>query len=199
MQLGLQKMKKVLFVCQRLKDYPILAVQAFRLSYSNWLAFQLAPTNPASALNTVCYHSSNGGCKLSATKRTRRFSFDILFHIMEFTASDKILKYNLDTYYVYNLWMKDGIKKVKRPFSRSWRPNFGFHLFLMSFHLEFSSFWVSRSFDLGVLRKSPVNIFNDYIFEISLFHWSKCTIECAIRLTLILKSARARGVLRERL
>ena len=38
-----------------------------------------------------------------------------------------------------------------------------------------------------------MNIFNDYIFEISLFHWSKCTIECAIRLTLISKSARARG------
>ena len=44
-------------------------------------------------------------------------------------------------------------------------------------------FWVSRSFDLGdlgVLEKSQVNIFNDYIFEISGFHWSKCTVECAI-------------------
>ena len=63
------------------------------------------------------------------------------------------------------------------------------------FIIEFSSFWVSRSFDLGdlgILEKSPVNIFNYYIFEISLFHWSKCTIECAIRLTLILKSAQAR-------
>ena len=59
------------------------------------------------------------------------------------------------------------------------------------------SFWISRSFDLGdlgVLEKSLVNIFNDYIFEISLFHWSKCTIKCAIRLTLISKSAQARGV-----
>ena len=37
-----------------------------------------------------------------------------------------------------------------------------------------------------------MNIFNDYIFEISLFHRSKCTIECAIRLTLISKSAQAR-------
>ena len=63
----------------------------------------------------------------------------------------------------------------------------------MDMHLL--KFWVSRSFDLGdlgVLEKSPVNIFNDYIFEISLFHWSKCTIECAICLTLILKSAQAR-------
>ena len=34
--------------------------------------------------------------------------------------------------------------------------------------------------------------FNDYIFEISLFHWSECTIEYAIRLTLISKSAQAR-------
>ena len=49
--------------------------------------------------------------------------------------------------------MKDGIKKVKGPFSRSWRPNFGFHLIFMSFHLEFSLFWVSRSFDLGDLRR----------------------------------------------
>ena len=39
-----------------------------------------------------------------------------------------------------------------------------------------------------------MNIFNDYIFEISLFHWSKCTIECAICLNLISKSAQARCV-----
>ena len=38
-----------------------------------------------------------------------------------------------------------------------------------SFHLEFSSFWISRSFDLGdlgVLRMGPVNVFKNYIFEI---------------------------------
>ena len=61
--------------------------------------------------------------------------------------------------------------------------------------IEFSSFWVSRSFDLGdlgVLEKSWGNIFNNYIFEISRFHWSKCTIECAIYSILILKSAQAR-------
>ena len=34
---------------------------------------------------------------------------------------------------------------------RSLRPNFGFHLVLTSFHLEFSSFWISRLFDLGDL------------------------------------------------
>ena len=37
-----------------------------------------------------------------------------------------------------------------------------------------------------------MNIFNDYIFEISGFHWSKCTVECAIRLTLIFKFAQAK-------
>ena len=46
--------------------------------------------------------------------------------------------------------------------------------------------------NLGVLTKSPVNIFNDYIFEIIGFHWSKCNVECAICLTLISKSAQAR-------
>ena len=32
----------------------------------------------------------------------------------------------------------------------------------------------------------------NYIFEISGFYWSKCTVECSICLTLILKSAQAR-------
>ena len=73
--------------------------------------------------------------------------------------------------------------------------NFKIIYFLSLFTIEFLSFWVSRSFDLGnlgVLRKSPVNIFNDHIFEISGFHWSKCTIKCAICLILISKSAQAR-------
>ena len=37
-------------------------------------------------------------------------------------------------------WAPSEVLEVKRPFSRSRRPNFGFHLFLMSFHLEFSFF-----------------------------------------------------------
>ena len=41
--------------------------------------------------------------------------------------------------------------EVKRSFSRSLRPNFVFHLVFMGFYLEFSSFWVSGSFDLGNL------------------------------------------------
>ena len=62
--------------------------------------------------------------------------------------------------------------------------------FLSFFKIEFSSFWILRSFDLGDL--GSVDIFNDYIFEISLFNWSKCAIECAICLSLISKSAQAR-------
>ena len=75
------------------------------------------------------------------------------------------------------------------------RPKFLNHLVSITFHNRIFIIWVSRLFDLGdlgVLRKSPVNIFNDYIFEISGFHWSKCTIECAICLTLISKSTQAR-------
>ena len=61
--------------------------------------------------------------------------------------------------------------------------------------IEFSSFRVLRSFDLGnlgVLEKSWGNIFNDYIYEISRFHWSKCNVDCAIYSILILESAQAR-------
>ena len=43
------------------------------------------------------------------------------------------------------------VVEVKRSFSRSLRPNFGFHLVFSSFRLEFSSFWVSRLFDLSDL------------------------------------------------
>ena len=63
----------------------------------------------------------------------------------------------------------------------------------MIFIKEFLSFLFSMTFQkawLSLQRKSPVNIFNHYIFEISGFHWSKWTVECAICLTLILKFAR---------
>ena len=93
-------------------------------------------------------------------------------------------------------WAPSEVVEVKRSFSRSPRPNFGFHLVFTSFRLEFLSFWISRSFDLGdlgVLRMGPVNVFKNYIFEISGFYWSKCTEECAICLALISKSAQARG------
>ena len=41
-----------------------------------------------------------------------------------------------------NHWAPSEVLEVKRPFSRSRRPNFGFHLFLISFHLEVLSFEV---------------------------------------------------------
>ena len=69
-------------------------------------------------------------------------------------------------------WAPSEILEVKWPFSRSRRPNFGFRLFLMGFHLEFSLFWVSRSFDLsdlGDLRRGSGIFFKNYIFEISAF------------------------------
>ena len=62
--------------------------------------------------------------------------------------------------------------------------NFGFHLILRSFHLEFSLFWVSRSFDLGDLgdlRRSSGNFFKNYIFEISGFQqkrWGMSQLSC---------------------
>ena len=58
--------------------------------------------------------------------------------------------------------------EVKRSFLRSPRPNFGFHLVLTSFHLEFSSFWISRLFDLGDLhdlKNGPSLHFKNVIFE----------------------------------
>jgi hypothetical protein len=69
-------------------------------------------------------------------------------------------------------WAPSEVIKVKRSFSRSLRPNFGFHLVFTSFHLEFSSFWVLRLFDfgdLGDLRRGSGNFFKNYIFEIIAF------------------------------
>ena len=76
-------------------------------------------------------------------------------------------------------WASSEVVEVKRSFSRSLRPNFGFHLVLTSFDLEFSLFWVSRSFDLsdlGDLRRGSVNFFKNYIFEISASSWEKWAI-----------------------
>ena len=58
------------------------------------------------------------------------------------------------------------VPEVKRQFSRSRRPNFGFHLFLMSFHLEFLLFRDSRLFDLGDLgnlRRGSGNFWNQCV------------------------------------
>ena len=69
-------------------------------------------------------------------------------------------------------WATSEVIEVKRSLLRSLRPNFGFHLVLTNFHLEFSSFWIWRLFDLGnlsVLRRSPGNFFKNNIFKISAF------------------------------
>ena len=69
-------------------------------------------------------------------------------------------------------WAPFEVVEVKRLFSRSLRPNFGFHLVFTSFRIEFSSFWVSWLFDLGDLgdlRRGSGNFFKNYIFEISAF------------------------------
>ena len=64
------------------------------------------------------------------------------------------------------------VVEVKRSFWRLLRPNSGFHLVLTNFHLEFLSFWISRSFDLGdigVLKMGRGNFFRNNNFEISAF------------------------------
>ena len=46
------------------------------------------------------------------------------------------------------------------------------YLFPLNAPTSKMSFWISRSFDLGnlgVLRMGPVNVFKNYIFEISAF------------------------------
>ena len=49
-------------------------------------------------------------------------------------------------------WAPSEVVEVKRSFSRSLGPNFGFHLVLTRFNLDFLSFWISRLFDLNKLR-----------------------------------------------
>ena len=61
-------------------------------------------------------------------------------------------------------WASSEGSEVKRSFSRSSRPNFGFHLVLTRFHLEFLSFWISRLFDLGdlsVLKNGSLKYFEN--------------------------------------
>ena len=64
------------------------------------------------------------------------------------------------------------VAEVTWLFSRSLRPNFGFHLAFTSFHLEFLSFWVSRLFDLGdlrILRVEDCNSWQFWTFRVSPF------------------------------
>ena len=52
------------------------------------------------------------------------------------------------------------------------RPKFGFHLVLTSFNLEFSSFWISRLFDLGdlsVLENGSLKYFENCLKSMQTF------------------------------
>ena len=69
-------------------------------------------------------------------------------------------------------WASSEVVEVKRSFSRSLRPNFGFHLVLTSFHLEFLSFWISRLFDLGdlsVLENGSLKYFENGLKSMQIF------------------------------
>ena len=54
--------------------------------------------------------------------------------------------------------------EVKSSFSKSLRPNFGFHLVFTSFHLEFWSFWVSRLFMTSVTLEGAQGFFSKIAF-----------------------------------
>ena len=97
-------------------------------------------------------------------------------------------------------WAPSEVVEVKRSFSRSLRPNFGFHLVFTSFHLEFSSFWVLMPFDLGNLGdliRGSGNFFKNYIFVF----WNQCIPrkkdEACLRflLKIFTKSVDRRGVI----
>ena len=69
-------------------------------------------------------------------------------------------------------WAPSEVIEVKRSVSRSLRANFGFHLFSTSFHLEFSSFWISRLLDLSdlsVLENGSLKYFENGIKSMQTF------------------------------
>ena len=68
-------------------------------------------------------------------------------------------------------WSHSEVIEVKCSFSRSLRPNLGFHLVFTSFFLEFLSFLVWRSFNIGNLsdlRRGSGN------FSQKLPFWNQC-------------------------
>ena len=65
-------------------------------------------------------------------------------------------------------WCTD-LKEVKRSFSRSLRPNFGLHIVKTRFHLEFSSFWIARLFDLGSLKNGISKYFDNGLKSMQIF------------------------------
>ena len=113
-------------------------------------------------------------CVIEATKKVlKKDNFKSLTRKPSYCSFFSVLCPDLKNLFFGKIhWAPSEFLEVKRPFSRSRRPNFVFHLFLMSFHLEFSLFWVPRSFDLhdlGNLSRGSGNFFKIYIFEISAF------------------------------
>ena len=120
----------------------------FKISALSWEKWAIARfSSKTNKISNLCYFLAasedkewkNGSCKSQNRKLSYSSFFsawctdfkNIIFEKIH-SASSKVIE-------------------VKRSFSRSPRPNFGFHLVFLSFHLEFSSFWVSRLFDLGDL------------------------------------------------
>ena len=69
-------------------------------------------------------------------------------------------------------WALSEVVEVKRSFSRSMRPNFGFHLVLTSFYLEFLSYWILRLFylgDLSVLKNGTRKHFENGLKSMQIF------------------------------
>ena len=88
------------------------------------------------------------------------------------------------------------ILEVKRPFSRSPRPNFGFHLFLMGFHLEFSLFCVWGRLTSATLATSEgaQGIFSKITFLISVCSNEKDVVCHSFVVKIFTKSLHRGGV-----
>ena len=93
------------------------------------------------------------------------------------------------------IWNKIHLARIRSRFWGHRRPKFQDHLVIMTFHYRIFIVFVFDKISEGIKKELGEYFLNDYIFEISRFYWSKCTIECAICLTLILKSNQVRCVL----
>ena len=141
----------------------------FKISALSWEKWAIARfSSKTNKISNLCYFLAasedkelkNGSCKSQNRKLSYSSFFSAWCTDFKNIIFEKIHSASFE------------VIEVKRSFLRSPRPNFGFHLVVSSFHLEFLSFWVSRSFDLGdlgVLRMGSGDFFKNYIFEISTF------------------------------
>ena len=120
----------------------------FKISALSWEKCAIARfSSKTNKISNLCYFLAawedkelkNGSCK----SQNRKLSYSSFFSAW-CTDFKNIIFEKIHS-------ASSEVIEVKRSFSRSPRPNFGFHLVFSSFHLEFLSFWVSRSFDLGDL------------------------------------------------